>query len=699
MRRRSDLDRLLIGAPLTAAAVGLLLAENARSDGVDGGEAGTATGAMPVRPGDGGAALGGGASARAGQQSTWQGEGGGAATGAGAGAVGVSLGAGASASAEGSTGGVGTVGAALEAAGDPTASAGAKAAVHSGPSVSISFGGGLEGGGIPLGESDAGAEASERGDIGRHVQAGEGDDVIHGTDADDILFGGAGDDEIRGYAGDDLIDGGAGDDLLYGGEGDDRVFGGAGQDELHGGPGDDDLDGGSGNDLLFGNGGRDTLAGGAGADLLDGGSGPDSMSGGQGNDEFVIADLHDVALENQRAADRGGSDVARIDDDFSQDLEAAFGTDEATFLLGGDVDEAVPNGTTAFQQQLDPDIEHVNLKGLADHDVVGDGGDNRIVGNSGDNVLHGRGGEDLLLGGAGADTLIGNSGDDLLFGGTGDDILKGGRGDDELHGGDGDDLLDGGLGSDRMFGEGGNDTFVLGLHEDAVDSLFDHEGSNSIVIEGGQGHQVETALVDGDLHIVVDKNPIAVIDEFDDASFGSIDTGSGKIALGDLLAENAVGGSRAAHSASSEPATSDVLADYLGAASHRGGAFADHLEGTSAPDWLSGSDGDDVLSGAGGHDVLEGGNGADTLSGGAGDDVYLFRSGEHGVDSIRADSGADFADLQGFAGAKIQGVKVGQDLWITADNAPIFKVEQIDHSSFTGVRNGDEFVSVDDLLA
>ena len=105
-----------------------------------------------------------------------------------------------------------------------------------------------------------------------------------------------------------------------------------------------------------------------------------------------------------------------------------------------------------------------------------------------------------------------------------------------------------------------------------------------------------------------------------------------------------------------------MLSGYLTSPSLVGGAGADQLIGTSGPDWLSGGAGDDHLQGGAGPDVLEGGAGSDLLEGGAGDDHYLFKSGEWGLDTIRDAEGSNVAELHGFAGARLEGAVVGNDL-------------------------------------
>ena len=99
--------------------------------------------------------------------------------------------------------------------------------------------------------------------------------------------------------------------------------------------------------------------------------------------------------------------------------------------------------------------------------------------------------------------------------------------------------------------------------------------------------------------------------------------------------------------------------------------------------------------------MLEGGGGSDLLQGGAGDDRYLFRSGESGLDTIRDAEGSNIAELDGFTGARLEGVVVGRDLIVVADYAPIFKVENYvgNEASFAGVQVDDTLVPTEELFS
>jgi Ca2+-binding RTX toxin-like protein len=701
--RRPNLDSLAIGAPLTAAFIGALLSESRIATGI-GHDAeasatpvhGTLAAASNIPAGhDGG--LPAAAPALDGSAAIWPGS----QPEAIVDPVSVDGLPSQAAAIEGPVGG-----SHVEAAGhEVSAMDGATAAAISGPNISVTVVG-LPGG---LGvEALAFDGSAGTGTIGEHVTGTGSDDVIQGTSGDDILNGGAGNDVIYGYAGNDLLDGGTGNDQLFGGAGNDKLLGGAGDDQLHGGSGADDLIGGTGNDQLFGDAGKDQLDGGPGNDLVDGGAGADRMQGGTGNDILVVDNLHDVALDNTPGPDGGGNDTLQIDGDgFAASLAAAGRPTDVTFIFSDDLGMTLPAGAHPYTQQVALGIENVVLTGSAGHDVIGNDGDNQITGNAGDNALYGQGGNDILLGGAGNDLLDGGSGNDHLEGGAGDDILNGGSGNDQLYGGDGNDILSGGAGLDQLYGGAGNDTYMIGLNDSAVDTVFDQEGVNRLLIDGGTDAPIQTALVGNDLYLMVNHNEVAMVSDYvgHESAWAGVDTGHGLVSIADLMASATSSGSQpqsmVSAATTAESGQSDVLSAYLTSPSLVGTAGADQLIGTSGPDWLSGGAGNDHLQGGAGSDVLDGGPGSDLLEGGAGDDRYLFKSGDSGLDTIRDTEGSNTAELHGFAGARLEGAVVGNDLYVVADNAPVFKVENfVGHeASFAGVEVDGTFVSTHDLFS
>ena len=224
------------------------------------------------------------------------------------------------------------------------------------------------------------------------------------------------------------------------------------------------------------------------------------MQGGTGNDVLVVDNLHDVALDNMPGPNGGGTDTLEVDDGFAASLAAAGQPATVTFLFSDELGVALPAAAESYTQQVAPGIEHVILTGSADHDVIGDDGANQITGNAGDNALFGGGGGHPRRQRR-RRPARGRGGSDRLEGDAGEDILNGGAGADELHGGDGADMLDGGLGVDQLYGGADNDTFVFGLNDNAIDPVFDHEGSNQLLLDGFGDRSVQTALLGDDLYL------------------------------------------------------------------------------------------------------------------------------------------------------------------------------------------------------
>ena len=700
---RVNLDSLAIGAPLTAALVGLLLTEGA-------GALGNAAA---------GAAAGGDAAARHGDgepSAAWHhdvaaaAQLGPAAQGGLTGQSATSSGGemfdpvpAAQAPATGTA--ASTAAGTLVPPGGTPADIDGQAALSGGMSITLGTGAPLDGLGLDGSSADGAASA---GRIGATITGTAGDDVIHGTPHDDRLFGGAGNDVIYGYEGDDLLDGGAGDDQLLGGQGNDALLGGTGQDRLVGGTGNDRLLGGDDNDRLLGEAGRDWLDGGSGDDVLDGGADPDRLIGGAGDDILTVGNIHDVAFGDGSGVALAGTDTLVVQAAFATHLLEQMGEQRATFAFSENFGQSLPPGVAGYHQQVAGDIQNITLEGTASHDVVGDSRANVIRGNDGDNKLHGGSGDDILQGGGGSDVLQGGAGDDELRGDSGNDQLFGSAGDDELRGGAGDDVLNGGPGADLLYGEAGDDNFVIGLNDSGVDTVFDHVGSNRLTIQGGAGHQVQTALAGDQLYVVVDDAVVAIVDGYrgNEDSLVGIDTGAGLRTIDQLMAPGAANGPPLVEATTAAAPTAhaddDLLGGYLTQPSLHGTAGNDHLVGTSGADWLVGLAGNDHLSGGAGNDVLEGGWGNNVLEGGAGDDRYLFKAGDGGLSTIIRDSeGANVAELDGFVSAKLQGALLGKNLVVVANHAPVFTFEDfVGHEqAFAGVQIGDQFVATEDLLA
>ncbi len=500
--------------------------------------------------------------------------------------------------------------------------------------------------------------------LGRVATAGGDGAEIAGTAGDDFLRGGEGADVLTGFGGDDRLEGGEGDDILDGGEGRDRLAGGSGADRLVGGEGDDLLEGGAGDDRLDGGPGRDVLSGGAGDDILDGGPGFDRLAGGPGDDILVIDHPADVA--GDEAGPAGGSDILRVEAGYAENLAAlrpeTVPDGAATFVVGPTVGRTLPEGANGYLQEVGTGIEHVELRGDADHDLLGDGGANRLLGNAGDNAI---------------------------WGGAGDDLLAGGVGADLLDGGPGDDLLDGGEGADMLYGGAGDDTFLLGLAEDGPDRIFDHEGANRLRFEGPADTELSARLEGDDLEILADGQNIATILGYadDPRAWTDIAVGGEARPVASLL-----GGEKGGEA--------DLLDPFAAVARAEGSDGDDILAGGEGRDWLSGGAGNDLLRGGAGDDLLEGGPGNDLLRGGEGDDLYLLRAGEGGIDRIEDAAGTNRIAMPDAGVGDLGGFLAGEDLWITVDGTPAAVVDGFaaDPQAFAGVRTGDGFVPAGELV-
>ena len=254
------------------------------------------------------------------------------------------------------------------------------------------------------------------GDGVTRIEAGAGDDTLHGSGVEGaVLMGQDGDDVLIGGAGGQVLDGGAGHDTASyetasegvtvdlgntaANTGDaagdsytdiEAIRGSEHNDEIRLDDATHEADGLGGHDVLIGVSGVNTITGGEGSDWIDGGTGRDVLDGGAGID--WLSYLNSSAGVN---------------------IDLTTGV-----VSGGDAE-----GDTIKNFE--------NVAGSRHDDVIfGDAGANTIEGNQGDDELHGGGGNDILRGGDGDDRLFGDDGNDLLIGGPGTNTLTGGAGAD-----------------------------------------------------------------------------------------------------------------------------------------------------------------------------------------------------------------------------------------------------------------------------
>jgi Ca2+-binding RTX toxin-like protein len=266
---------------------------------------------------------------------------------------------------------------------------------------------------------------------------------------------------------------------------------------------------------------------------------------------------------------------------------------------------------SSIDYTLTPNVENLELTGIADLNGTGNALANVLTGNSGLNILTGGAGNDTYIVQNDADLVVesltpgidlvqssaasftldanvenltltgtdnltgtGNALNNLLTGNSGDNVLSGGDGTDTLTGGAGNDTLDGGAGTDKMAGGLGDDTYVVNLTTDVVTETL-NAGTDKVFssITYTLGANVENLRLTG----------------------------------------------------------------------------TDNINGTgnALMNVLTGNSGNNTLSGLAGNDTLRGGLGNDTVNGGAGNDTFDFGLGD-GQDLIQDSSGS--ADKISFDG-------------------------------------------------
>ncbi|MGF1477372.1 MAG: calcium-binding protein [Geminicoccaceae bacterium] len=336
----------------------------------------------------------------------------------------------------------------------------------------------------------------------------------------------------------------------------DPVVGDGGDDQLVGTDDDDFLLGQDGNDSLFGGEGDDILDGGTGDDVLNGGGGDDDLIGRTGDDVYRIVDSSDIAFDDGPGA--GGTDTAIYTQSFADGFPNAL---TLRFADGIDL-YALPAEANPLPWSVSPGIENVGLEDQFDFDVMADDAANTISGNAGANRLYGL---------AGDDTLGGGGGRDHLYGGGGNDFLRGGHQEDFLYGGEGDD------------------SYEVGLNDIGVDTVFDHEGDNTIAFEGVDLDQIQARMVEDALHFSVDGQDRLIVDDFAGAENQTWIRAGDSFELADTL----LGVAGAQTFAQSAAASAEVLP----AAAYEADLLADFSSpvqqpAASPPDWLSGFEDD-----------------------------------------------------------------------------------------------------------
>lgn len=346
------------------------------------------------------------------------------------------------------------------------------------------------------------------------INAGAGNDTIHGSDGNDTLHGGEGDDELYGGAGDDMLYGGDGHDLFVVyttpsiGDGD-SLFGGAGDDIFVFSNTGRLIDGGDDRDTI--NYSQLTTAIFASISAWDNLFSSDIPNTIESNGlmdivhgvEHIVGTLHDDTFIFY------GSNIdIRIDGSEGVD-QADFSSAPALVYLSG-VFTFTPNWGSINQadgQTILTDVEILMASHENDHltldaqltlvQIEGQGGNDTITGTLRDEFIDGGHDDDHLFAAGGMDTIEGGYGWDIidalapttapaigtfLYGGEGSDSIRGGRGGDWISGGSEEDTIDGGIGADLIYGDEGEDHLKGGSDNDTL-----WGGNGSDTLEGGNG--------------------------------------------------------------------------------------------------------------------------------------------------------------------------------------------------------------------
>jgi Ca2+-binding RTX toxin-like protein len=234
------------------------------------------------------------------------------------------------------------------------------------------------------------------------VDAGPGNDTINLSGAADLKA-------VGGFSAGD------GDDIIVGSQLVETINGDGGNDRITGFRGGDTINGGAGNDVMIWN----------------NGDGNDINEGGDGNDETLVTEGAAADDTHVTAPVAGRFFLNRTNAPFSVDMHEVEKLTLTTFS-GDDKLDVAPGITLPM-----------SVDAGAGNDTISTGdGNDLIQGGDGNDTLNGAGGGDRLVGDRGNDTVNGGAGDDTLVwnNGDGSDVMNGDDGvdriEDNLSGGD-----------------------------------------------------------------------------------------------------------------------------------------------------------------------------------------------------------------------------------------------------------------------
>ena len=495
-----------------------------------------------------------------------------------------------------------------------------------------------------------GSEGSELLDVsamnsGVNYWAGDGNNILIGTNYDDILYGGAGS---------DYVDGGKGNDTIY-------------------------LEGDNLQNVIYYNGGANyvnaQVIGGEGADRF-------VLSQNTRGEEFLDNVIRDFSVAQGDVIDltqiSGATDFSQLNimnltvNDMHFAVVSVKGDPLSRCISLMNINSADLSAAN-FIFKPGNSQEQANIKGSTGNDkLVGDAGGNIIDGSLGADYMEGRTGDDTYYvdnsgdqvieqANGGYDTVIasisytlGDNFEQLKLSGTDNLSGTGNAQDNRLFGNSGNNALDGGLGADMMFGGDGDDTYVV---DNGNDRIFeaDNQGNDTVVASMSYtlGTNIENLTLSGTDAINATGNELNNIltgndgDNKLDGQTGADTMQGGKgndiyfvDNAGDNVVENINEGNDTVYSSVDYALTANVENLILGNG-------AKNATGNDLDNQLIGNSQDNILTGGKGRDYLIGGTGNDTYVFNVGDGQdYISESNNAGEDKILVGSGIAKTDLE-----------------------------------------------------
>ena len=118
-----------------------------------------------------------------------------------------------------------------------------------------------------------------------------------------------------------------------------------------------------------------------------------------------------------------------------------------------------------------------------------------------------------------------------------------------------------------LYGEAGDDLYVIGLNDSAIDTVFDHEGANRLMLNDITDQTVEASILGDDLYVTVDQAPVALVSDYvgHENALAGIDFGQGLRPIETLLTDHQdlAGAVNDAEQRAAEAAGDDLLSAHL----------------------------------------------------------------------------------------------------------------------------------------